>query len=93
MSAADRRRAELQFEKSQLDRTEAEIKLGRNRLQNQQELLVGLRARGSDTRQAERLADLLDQTLLQWELHRALIAERISYLEQSSNDRPVQSKE
>jgi len=33
------------------------------------------------TRQAERLVQLLQQTLIEWQRHRALIEERVTYLE------------
>jgi hypothetical protein len=39
-------------------------------------------AGGHDTRQAERLVDLLKQSLVEWERHRVLIAQRVTYLQQ-----------
>jgi hypothetical protein len=41
-----------------------------------------LMAGGHDTRQAERLVDLLKQSLVEWERHRILIAQRVTYLQQ-----------
>jgi hypothetical protein len=44
-------------------------------------LLSELQAAGHDSSQAERLVKLLQQTLVEWERHRALIAGRVNYLE------------
>ena len=43
--------------------------------------MSSLRASGHDTAQAERLIELLKHTLIEWERHRALIEQRIAYLE------------
>jgi hypothetical protein len=40
-----------------------------------------LQASGQNTEQAERLVSLLKRTLIEWERHRALIEQRIAYLE------------
>jgi hypothetical protein len=77
----DRRNAEILFEKQQLERVGSEIELGEKRLRGQLGLINSLSTKGLDTRQAERLAQLLDQTLLQWHHHRQLIEQRIAYLE------------
>jgi hypothetical protein len=50
-------------------------------LRQQQQLLSDLRADGHDTKQAERLVLLMQQTLIEWERHRVLIEERVGYLE------------
>ena len=81
MSAVEQRNAEIATEKSELERVDAELKLGRNRLQNQRQLVADLRMQGHDVTQAERFAGLLDQTLQQWECHRSLVKQRIAYLE------------
>ena len=81
MSAVEQRNAEIEAERSELERVGAEMARGRNRLENQRQLVADLRVQGRDVAQAERLAGLLDQTLQQWECHRSLIEQRIAYLE------------
>ena len=71
---------QLRLEKELLIRAETDIEEGRKRLHDQQELLLDLQAGGYDTAQAERLVLLLQQTLVEWERHRTLIEERVSYL-------------
>lgn len=78
---AGERAVELEAEKQLLVKAEADIESGWSRLRNQQELLNSLRASGHDTAQAERLIELLKRTLIEWERHRALIEQRIAYLE------------
>ncbi len=78
---APQRALELDAEKRLLVKAEADIESGWSRLRNQQDLLISLRAAGHDTGQAERLAEQLKRTLIQWERHRALIEQRIAYLE------------
>ncbi|MDE1933204.1 hypothetical protein [Bradyrhizobium sp.] len=72
---------QLSTEKALLVKADSDIEQGWARLRNQQLLLSELRASGHDSRQAERLVQLLQQTLVEWERHRALIAERVNYLE------------
>jgi hypothetical protein len=72
---------QLKAEKALLVKSEIDIEQGWKRLRNQQDLLSDLRAGGHDTRQAERLVQLLRQTLVEWERHRTLIVERVAYLE------------
>jgi hypothetical protein len=74
---------ELRTEKALLLKAESDIEEGWKRLRNQQELLFGLQAAGHDTRQAERLILLLQSTLIEWERHRALIEQRVAYLERN----------
>jgi hypothetical protein len=40
-----------------------------------------LQAAGENTREAERLVQLMKQSLIEWERHRVLIEQRIAYLE------------
>jgi hypothetical protein len=47
-------------------------------------LLLELRAGGHDTTQAERLVQLMKDTLTEWERHRILIEDRVAYLESGS---------
>jgi hypothetical protein len=75
---------ELRSEKALLLRAESDIEQGWKRLRNQQDLLLELQAGGHDTRQAERLIVLLQSTLVEWERHRALIEQRVAYLERDS---------
>jgi len=82
-SAADRTE-ELTAEKALLVKSENDILRGRQRLHHQESLLLELRADGHDTRQAERLVDLMKATLVEWERHHIMIAERIAYLESVS---------
>ena len=72
---------ELESEKRLLVKAEADIESGWDRLRNQEDLLTSLRASGHNTEQAERLVELLKRTLIEWERHRALIEQRIAYLE------------
>jgi hypothetical protein len=76
---------QLRVEKAHLIKADKDIDEGRKRLRNQQQLLSDLQAAGHDSSQAERLVDLLQQTLLEWERHRVLIEERVTYLERQSD--------
>jgi hypothetical protein len=73
--------AQLSTEKALLVKADNDIEQGWTRLRNQQHLLSELHAAGHDSRQAELLVELLQQTLVEWERHRALIVERVDYLE------------
>jgi hypothetical protein len=74
---------ELRSEKELLLKAERDIEEGWKRLRNQQELFLELQAAGHDTGQAERLILLLERTLVEWERHRALIEQRVAYLERN----------
>jgi Arc/MetJ-type ribon-helix-helix transcriptional regulator len=75
-------RAELlRAERRLLLKADNDIEQGRQRLRNQEGLLLGLEAGGHDTEQAARLVDLMRTTLTEWERHRVLIEERVAYLE------------
>lgn len=75
------RAEELRAERALLVKSENDIRNGRERLRNQEHLLEGLRANGHDTNQAERLVELMKATLVEWEHHHVMIADRIAYLE------------
>lgn len=75
---------QLRAEKTLLVKAARDIEEGWRRLRNQQQLLSDLQAGGHDSRQAERLVQLLQETLIEWERHRLLIEERVSYLERHS---------
>ncbi|WP_298258095.1 hypothetical protein [Bradyrhizobium sp.] len=72
---------QLKVEKTLLVRAARDIEEGRRRLRNQEQLLSDLQAGGHHSEQAERLFQLLQQTLIEWERHRVLIEERVNYLE------------
>jgi chromosome segregation ATPase len=72
---------ELEAERRQLRKAEADIEDGWSRLRSQQDLVDHLKASGMYSPQADRLIDLLKQTLIEWERHRTLIEQRIAYLE------------
>ena len=82
MATRTQRDAELAFERDQLAKAEIDIVQGWNRYRNQQDMVEVLQVRGQDTRQAERLVELLGETLQQWECHRQLIQQRIDHLEE-----------
>ena len=82
LSTRAERDAELAFERIQLTKADIDIEQGLKRYLNQQDLVAELQFRGQDTRQAERLVELLGQTLAQWECHRNLILQRIDHLEE-----------
>jgi hypothetical protein len=72
---------ELESEKRLLVKAEADIEAGWKRLRNQQDLLACLQTSGRNTTEAVRLVELLKHSLLEWERHRALIEQRIAYLQ------------
>lgn len=82
-------RAELEMEKRHLQLADADLAAGRARFSKQLALLASLQDSGHNSVEAERLADLLQDTLRQWEQHRALIAERLTYLENQLANQPA----
>jgi hypothetical protein len=72
---------QLKAERSLLLKAERDIEEGSRRLRNQQQLLSDLHASGHDSKQAERLVRLMQETLVEWERHRVLIEDRVAYLE------------
>ena len=72
---------ELEAEKRLLCKADADIEAGWTRLRNQQNLLSSMQVAGGNTREAERLVNLIEQTLVEWQRHRALIEQRIAHLE------------
>jgi hypothetical protein len=85
VAALPGRGEELRAEKAQLLKAEKDIEEGWRRLRNQQDLFLELQASGHDTTQAERLVELLRQSLVEWERHRTLIEQRVAYLEARSD--------
>src|SRR5215813_4498231 len=74
------RTEQLNAEQRLLIKADRDIEDGWQRIRNQEERVCDLQAGGHDTRQAERLVDLLKQTLVEWERHRTLIVQRVEYL-------------
>jgi hypothetical protein len=75
---------ELESERCQLRKADADIESGRERLRAQQQLLETLRASGHDVPEAQRLVDLLANVLVEWERHRTQIEYRVAYLERAA---------
>ncbi|WP_291689282.1 hypothetical protein [Bradyrhizobium sp.] len=78
---AESRTLEIEAERRQLLKAEADIEEGWSRLRNQEDLLASLRASGQNVKEAERLVRLLKSILIEWERHRGLIERRIAYLQ------------
>ena len=72
---------QLRAEQRLLVKADRDIEEGAQRVRNQEDRVRELIADGHDTRQAERLVDLLKQTLVEWERHRVLIEQRVTYLQ------------
>ena len=75
------RTEQLRVEQRLLEKADADINEGWQRVRNQEDRVRELLADGHDIRQAERLVDLLKQTLVEWERHRTLIQQRVIYLQ------------
>lgn len=73
---------QLASERRQLVKADRDIEQGLQRISDQEDRIRELSACGHDSRQAERLVDVLRQTLREWQRHRILIEQRIAYLEQ-----------
>ena len=73
---------QLHSEQRLLVKADRDIAEGAQRIHDQEDRVRELLADGHDTRQAERLVDLLKQTLVEWERHRVLIEQRVTYLRQ-----------
>ncbi|OAF11695.1 hypothetical protein [Bradyrhizobium neotropicale] len=76
------RTEQLKAEQRLLIKADRDIEEGWQRLRDQEERVRDLQADGHDICQAERLVDLLKQTLVEWERHRTLIEQRVIYLRQ-----------
>jgi hypothetical protein len=76
------RTAQLDAEQRLLVKADRDIEEGWQRIRDQEDRVRELMSGGHDTRQAERLVDVLKQTLMEWERHRILIAQRVTYLQQ-----------
>jgi hypothetical protein len=74
------RAEQIRTETVTLQKADRDIREGWERLLHQQILLLDLQARGSQSKEAERLVELLRETLQEWERHRVLIVQRLAYL-------------
>ncbi|UWU89929.1 hypothetical protein [Bradyrhizobium sp. CB1015] len=79
------RTAQLDAERRLLVKADHDIESGWQRVRDQEDRVRELMAGGHDTLQAERLVDLLKQTLVEWERHRTLIEERVTFLQREVN--------
>jgi hypothetical protein len=75
---------EIEAERRLLLKAATDIEQGWSRLRNQQELLTSLRASGQHSAEGERLVDMLQRMLIEWERHRDLIEQRLRYLERGA---------
>ncbi len=79
ISLAERSR-QLQAEERLLVKADQDIADGSKRIRDQEDRVRELMAGGHDWAQAQRLVELLKETLIEWERHRALIEQRVVYL-------------
>ncbi|MHC2618966.1 hypothetical protein ACVIW2_000998 [Bradyrhizobium huanghuaihaiense] len=82
------RTQQLRDERRLLKKADLDIEEGWQRIHRQEDRVRDLQASGYDSQQAERLVDLLKQTLVEWERHRTLIIQRVSYLQQEVDPVP-----
>jgi len=75
------RTEQLRAEQRLLVKADLDIDEGWQRIRNQEDLVRELQAGGHDSRHAERLVNLLKQTLVEWERHRTLIIQRVHFLQ------------
>jgi len=75
------RAEQLRQERLLLEKADVDIEEGSLRIRAQQARVQELQAGGYDSRQAERLVELLEQTLVEWERHRTLIIQRVNFLQ------------
>ncbi len=73
--------AELSQERAVLVKADIDIRLGQNRILEQQDAILEQQRKGRESREAERFLHLLRRTLVQWQEHRTLILLRIHHLE------------
>lgn len=82
------RTQQLRDERRLLKKADLDIEEGWQRIHRQENRVRDLQAGGYDSQQAERLVDLLKQTLVEWERHRTLIIQRVNYLQQEVDPVP-----
>lgn len=76
--------SELARERVALVEADRDLLQGERRIAAQERVVRDLRVRGHDSDEAERFLHLLRDTLEQWRGHRALIVQRIAYLENNT---------
>ncbi|WP_448031368.1 hypothetical protein [Bradyrhizobium liaoningense] len=76
------RTAQLDAEQRLLVKADQHIEEGWQRSRDQEDRARELLAGRHDTHEAERLVSVLKQTLVEWERHRVLIAQRVAYFRQ-----------
>ena len=72
--------AEIRAEELQLRKANADVSAGQARVRNQECLLADIAEQSTAARQGERLVALLKGSLIEWERHRVLIEQRLTYL-------------
>ncbi|UWU80864.1 hypothetical protein N2603_21075 [Bradyrhizobium huanghuaihaiense] len=82
------RTQQLRDERRLLKKADLDIEEGWQRVRRQEDRVRDLQAGGYDCLQAERLVELLKQTLVEWERHRTLIIQRVNYLQQEVDPVP-----
>ncbi|MBR1127970.1 hypothetical protein [Bradyrhizobium iriomotense] len=82
------RTQQLRDERRLLEKADLDIEEGWQRLRRQEDRVRDLQDSGYDCQQAERLVELLKQTLVEWERHRTLIVQRVDYLQQEVDPVP-----
>ena len=82
------RTQQLRDEQRLLAKADLDIEEGCQRIRKQEERVRDLKADGHDIRQAERLVELLKQTLVEWERHRTLIVQRVDFLQREVDPVP-----
>jgi hypothetical protein len=82
------RTQQLRDERRLLKKADLDIEEGWQRIHRQEDRVRDLQSGGYDSQQAERLVDLLKQTLVEWERHRTLIIQRVNYLQQEVDPVP-----
>ncbi|GLR83365.1 hypothetical protein [Bradyrhizobium iriomotense] len=79
---------QLNAEQRLLVKADRDIEEGWQRIRDQEDRVRDLTAGGHDTGQAERLVELLKQTVVEWERHRTLIEQRVIYLREQVDPAP-----
>ena len=74
------REERISMESAHLVQADRLIEEGRVRLLNQQNLVSDLCGRGHRIQEAQRLAELMAQSLVEWQRHRQLILQRLDLL-------------
>ncbi|MHB0768349.1 hypothetical protein [Bradyrhizobium sp. 5.13L] len=75
------RSQQLDAEQRLLVKADRDIEEGCQRIRKQEDRVREFLACGHDTDQAQQLVELLKKTLIEWQRHRVLIAQRVTYLQ------------